>query len=65
MKLAVTLPDDPAERDALCRQAARLHAESACAALEDLRCDEARRTALLHALICRISGESAPEIRGL
>ena len=51
MNIMVTLPENPEEREALRRRAARLHAEAICGALSALRCPAEQKKALLHGML--------------
>ena len=51
MNIMVTLPEDPEEREALRRRAARLHAEAICGALSALRCPAEQKKALLDGML--------------
>ena len=50
MEIMVTVPADPAEREALFQRAARLHAEAICAVLAGLTCPAEQKTALLRTI---------------
>lgn len=61
MKIMVTMPEDQAAREALTRQAARLHAEAIRGSLEGLRCPAAQKTALLSSIIRKKPGPKAED----
>lgn len=68
MNIMVTLPDDPEEREALRRLAARLHAEAICGALAGLRCPAEQKKALAQGLIrssLTEKGRKCPEKPGI
>ena len=50
MKITVTMPEDPAQREALLRRAAELHAALVCEALKALPGPVSQKNALLKVL---------------
>ena len=64
LRIMVTVPEDPAGREALARQAARLHAEAIRGQLEGLRCPAAQKMAALHQVI-RANQSQNGTIRGI
>ena len=59
MRIMVTLPEDPANYDALTRQAAQLHAEAIRGEIEGLRCPAAQKMALLSSIFREKPGQEA------
>ena len=61
MRIMVTGPEDPAEREAITRQAAQIHAEAIRESLSGLRCPAAQKTALLHSISWKNQGQNGEE----
>ena len=50
MEIMVTVPEEPAEREALARRAAQLHAEAIRGFFEGLRCSAGQKSALFRSI---------------